>query len=78
MAMGIFDKYTILNYLDIEVVGGVIIPECTQADWQYTDGQCQSDSTLTRTWTKTGQCKGGVSHPASETAPANIRNPEDP
>lgn len=54
MAMGIFDKYTILNYLDIEAVGGVIVPECTESDWQYTDGQCQSNSTLTRTWTKNG------------------------
>jgi hypothetical protein len=42
-------------------------PNCTEADWTHTDGACQPNNTLIRTWTKiNSNCQGGVSHPASE------------
>ena len=43
------------------------ITTCTESNWTSSDGACQSNGTLTRTWTKTGSCSGGVSHPATET-----------
>lgn len=41
--------------------------ECTEEDWRYSDGLCQKDNTLTRTWIKIRECEGGVDHPATET-----------
>jgi hypothetical protein len=41
-------------------------PACTDSDWQYSDGACQPSNTMTRTWTKTGACSGGVNHLATE------------
>lgn len=51
--------------------GGTVTPppspsECTEADWSYSDGECQSDNTLVRRWTKTGDCTEGVNHPNTE------------
>jgi hypothetical protein len=42
---------------------------CTDADWQssLSPAPCPVSGTQTRTWTKTGACIGGVTHPASET-----------
>jgi len=42
------------------------LPECTESDWSYSDGICQSDNTLTRIWTKTGLCEKGVTHSETE------------
>ena len=47
--------------------GAATPPDCTEADWMHTDGLCQPNNTLVRTWTKiNSNCQGGVSHPASE------------
>ncbi len=73
MAMGIFDEYTMLNYLDIEA----LTRECSESDWQSSDGPCQGNNTLTRTWTKVGQCEGGVSHPTTETVACQYSVPGD-
>ncbi|MBU0756497.1 MAG: right-handed parallel beta-helix repeat-containing protein [Nanoarchaeota archaeon] len=43
------------------------VPTCTSNDWLNSDGSCQSTNTLSRSWTKTGNCQGGVSHPSTET-----------
>jgi hypothetical protein len=77
LAMGVLknDEYTMLNYLDIEAVDGTTTPECTDANWTYSDGECQSSSTLTRTWTKTGDCTGGVSHSATESIACTYQPP---
>lgn len=39
---------------------------CIEEDWKYFDGECQSDGTLVRTWTKITKCKKGVTHPSTE------------
>lgn len=36
-----------------------IPPSCTNTDWTFTDGMCQQDGTLTRTWKKNAFCEGG-------------------
>jgi len=41
-------------------------PTCAESDWNSVDGTCQQDWLLTRTWTKTGSCAGGVTHPDTE------------
>jgi hypothetical protein len=46
--------------------GSVSVPECTESNWIHVDGECQPSKTLTRTWTQTGSCRGGVSHPNTE------------
>jgi hypothetical protein len=51
------------------------LPECTEADWTYSDGECQPDDTLTRTWTKTSDCEGGVTHPDTETIACTYQPP---
>ena len=75
LEVGIWDKYTFLCYLNIEAAGGTTLPECAESDWESSDGECQSDSTLTRTWTKTGDCEGGVSHPATESVSCEYQLP---
>ena len=64
----ISDRYTTVssNAFSVAVNADVSILECTENDWQYSDSQCQSDGTLTRIWTTTGSCEGGVIHPDSE------------
>jgi hypothetical protein len=48
-------------------VGAVIQPSpCTDNDWTYSDGPCQSNNNLIRAWAKLGNCQGGSSHLASE------------
>lgn len=42
------------------------IPLCTEADWLAKDGPCRPKGKLTKTWTKIGNCEGGVSKTASE------------
>jgi len=42
------------------------IPLCTSTNWNYSDGACQSNNKLTRTWTKTGTCSGGETHPDTQ------------
>ncbi|GAK57064.1 hypothetical protein U27_04028 [Candidatus Vecturithrix granuli] len=44
-----------------------VFAACTEDNWTYSDGQCASNFTTTRTWTKIGACTGGVTHPATET-----------
>ena len=40
---------------------------CTESDWSYSDGECGTDGTFVRTWTKTNtNCDGGITHPATE------------
>ena len=40
---------------------------CTESDWSYSDGECRTDGTFVRTWTKTNtSCDGGITHPATE------------
>jgi hypothetical protein len=43
------------------------LPPCTESDWNHTDSPCLPDNTTTRTWTKTGSCEGGVTHPGNDT-----------
>lgn len=48
-------------------ISNVLAAACTEDNWTYSDGQCISNFTTTRTWTKIGTCSGGVTHPATET-----------
>ena len=43
--------------------------ECTDSNWTsvLSPVACPSNSQQTRTWTKTGTCTGGVTHPSTET-----------
>jgi len=50
-------------------------PLCTEQNWTSTDGTCQSNNTLTRTWTKSGTCTGGVTHSQTETTTCNYQAP---
>jgi len=50
-------------------------PTCTSTDWTSSDTSCQSDNTLTRTWTKTGTCTGGTQHPVTETITCTYFSP---
>ena len=43
-----------------------ILPTCVESDWVNSDGVCQSNNMLTRTWTKIGTCEGGVTHSSPE------------
>lgn len=43
-----------------------VIRDCTSSDWIYSDGECQSNNKLTRTWTKTSTCENEISHPNTE------------
>jgi hypothetical protein len=56
-------SYRCLNY------GYFFTPtnDCTEGNWSYSDGPCQVDNTLTRTWIKIRECEDGVDHPATET-----------
>ncbi|OIO20298.1 MAG: hypothetical protein AUJ23_00525 [Candidatus Magasanikbacteria bacterium CG1_02_32_51] len=40
----------------------VIPTACTLANWSYSDGDCLSNNTLTRTWATDGTCTGGIDH----------------
>lgn len=52
---------------------------CVETDWSSSDSVCQSDDTLTRTWTKTGTCEGGINHEATESISCDyVDPPEDP
>ncbi|WP_169400732.1 LamG-like jellyroll fold domain-containing protein [Desulfobacter curvatus] len=45
-----------------------VCSECTESDWSYSDGECQTNGTFVRTWTKTNMtCNGGITHPTTET-----------
>jgi hypothetical protein len=48
----------------LDIPGGSV---CNDTNWTHSDGTCQSNSTLTRTWTKIGTCTGGTTHPPTET-----------
>ncbi len=50
-------------------------PTCTNENWTYSDGACQSNNTLTRTWSKIGTCSGGITHPATESASCTYQAP---
>ena len=55
-----FDKCLTSGYLLVTA------DECTEGDWRYSDGACQVDNTLERTWVKTRECEGGIEHPTTE------------
>jgi len=42
-------------------------PNCTDSDWLYQEGACQSNNIKTKTWVKSGNCTGGVTNPSTET-----------
>ncbi len=42
------------------------VEKCTESDWSYVDGDCQSNNQLMRAWTKTGDCSVGVIHLSTE------------
>ena len=45
-----------------------VCPACTEGDWSYFDGECQTDGKFVRTWTKTNtMCVGGTGYPDTET-----------
>jgi hypothetical protein len=54
-------------------------PPCTISNWQYSDSSCLSSNTLTRTWTKIGNCNssiaGSITKPSSETIACNYSAP---
>jgi len=49
------------------------IPVCTENDWSslISPVSCPSSGQQTKTWTKTGNCEGGVSHETSEIIPCD-------
>ena len=54
-------------------------PNCTEADWTHTDGACQPNNTLIRTWTKiNSNCQDGISHPTIETVSCTYVPPNIP
>jgi hypothetical protein len=52
----------------------LLVSTCTINNWVYSDGQCQSNNTLTRTWTKIGICEGGITK-TNETVLCNYDSP---
>jgi hypothetical protein len=54
------------NGVDEDCSGSDLVCVCTDADWSHVDGACRSNNTLIRSWTKIGNCQGGVTHPASQ------------
>lgn len=42
------------------------IPACTESDWDFSDGVCQSTSKKVRSWELIGYCTGGVNHPSQQ------------
>jgi hypothetical protein len=56
--------------------GCTFIPTCTIDDWDSSDGACQSNNELTRTWTNLTNCENGVNHnPLTETITCNYTAP---
>ena len=53
---------TMPDYTGLDPLGP---PECMEQDWSFTDTLCRDNNRMTRSWTKTGTCTGGVTHPAS-------------
>ena len=50
-------------------------PPCTESNWTYVlPSACSSSGTQVKTWSKIGNCEGGVSHPASETVGCNYQS----
>jgi len=54
------------SYEDISSCPNDCTPLCTASNWTYSDGACQSNNTLARTWTKSGVCSGGITHTSPE------------
>jgi len=52
-----------------------VIANCTESDWTHTDKACQSNNTLTRTWSKMGTCTDGANHPTTESISCNYNAP---
>jgi hypothetical protein len=52
-------------------------PQCTENNWIPTlsPTTCPSSGQQTRTWTKIGNCQGGVAKPAFEVVPCNYQAP---
>ncbi len=53
------------------------LSECTDDDWELSVSPCQPDNTYTRTWTKVGDCTGGVTHPPTETLSCQYSPPRE-
>ncbi|MEK6893558.1 MAG: LamG-like jellyroll fold domain-containing protein [Nanoarchaeota archaeon] len=53
---------------------GVCLRECTEADWVFNlnPATCPANGQQTKTWTKVGECSGGVSKLASEIIPCAV------
>ncbi|HNV01574.1 MAG TPA: GDSL-type esterase/lipase family protein [archaeon] len=52
-----------------------VIPSCTSNNWSSSDGDCKPNGKLTRTWTKSGTCTGGITHPTTEEINCNYVPP---
>ncbi len=63
--------------LKVESAPSPDIPPCTEADWtsSLSPTTCPSTGQQTKTWSKIGQCSGGVSHPATETVSCTYNAP---
>ena len=57
------------NFKNIRIFEKDLSITCQESDWQYSDGECQLDETLTRTWSKkpTTTCINGITKPDTET-----------
>jgi hypothetical protein len=50
-------------------------PLCTSSYWISSLGPCLANSTQVKTWTKTGSCVGGVTHPNTESVTCTYVGP---
>ena len=59
-------QYIFWDDISVTSGDGGEVPACTESDWFFQNSICQIGGTLTRTWTRTGNCFGGVTHSVSE------------
>jgi len=69
------DPYTAETYT--KVTPSIEYPAtCTENNWTYTDGTCQSTNKKIRTWTQLITCENGIQHPTTEEVNCNYQAPE--